>query len=499
MTPGTLTRTLLVSAVLVAPGCPQPGADLDTTGAPEDTGASETAPTGGATSPDDPTSAPDIMDDTDGPGSTSTGEGIDSDSTTGSTGSTGTGTGTGSDTGEAGVCGDGVLDPGEACDDGNADVADGCLPDCQFAPGAKVTTLPLPTLAGESMSCFTQVPKRFLGDTADALVIGGRLKDFGPNFEAGARVWQVSLPDAAAANWSYAEYADPYERYVYRAVTAANGDVIVAGLIMTEHVQLDSGGYLWLARFAPDGALVWSHEEEDLNVGTIGLAVTPGGEIVVSGHCTGLCSGSSVNVFDAAGELLWKDHALQSKDLITSYRSAVVDAAGQIYVVGVRSTEDYRHLLIRAYQPGGALVWETELDYPLAPYFAPGDLVLTSDNMLVVGVGQYDAQLYETETMGLAAFDTAGAQLWWNEWTASKPGAISPGSLVATDDGGFHMIGALRIDYLTTGAIVARFDADGDELWSNVTVTNDAPRDLLRGADDQLYVLREASIDVHAP
>ena len=127
------------------------------------------------------------------------------------------------------MCGDGVQDPGEQCDDGNIDIDDECSLDCQFQPGAKVSTLAPPTLTGESMSCFTLVPKQFLGDTADALVIGGSLKSFGPNFEWGSRVWQVSLPEAAAANWSYAEYAEPYDRYIYRAVTAANGDAIVAG------------------------------------------------------------------------------------------------------------------------------------------------------------------------------------------------------------------------------------------------------------------------------
>jgi len=65
--------------VLVAPGCPQPGSELDTTGGTDDTGSSEASPTGSAaTNPDEPTSAPEIMGDTDEPGSsTGTGEPLD--------------------------------------------------------------------------------------------------------------------------------------------------------------------------------------------------------------------------------------------------------------------------------------------------------------------------------------------------------------------------------------------------------------------------------------
>jgi cysteine-rich repeat protein len=39
------------------------------------------------------------------------------------------------DTGSAGVCGDGVLDPGEACDDANDQPGDGCELDCTATPG----------------------------------------------------------------------------------------------------------------------------------------------------------------------------------------------------------------------------------------------------------------------------------------------------------------------------------------------------------------------------
>jgi cysteine-rich repeat protein len=57
--------------------------------------------------------------------------------------STGTSTGTGTSTTDAGVavCGNGILDPGETCDDGNTVSSDGCSAECQIEPG---WTCPVP-------------------------------------------------------------------------------------------------------------------------------------------------------------------------------------------------------------------------------------------------------------------------------------------------------------------------------------------------------------------
>ena len=71
-------------------------------------------------------------------------------------GSTG-GSTAGSDTGEGdgGTCGNGVVEPGETCDDGNLDDADGCDSDCQPTPAACGDGFPVP---GERCHVFVEVP-----------------------------------------------------------------------------------------------------------------------------------------------------------------------------------------------------------------------------------------------------------------------------------------------------------------------------------------------------
>lgn len=493
----------LTAAALTATACPPPVTDLgpDSTGEREPSGGpgTTTTPTSGAPPTTSTTSSTALTDDPASETTTGTTAGL----STSEAGSSDTGTSapdTSTSTGDP-VCGDGTPDPGEACDDGNLDAGDGCGPDCQLEPGATVSTLDLPALTDEAMTTFTLVPKQFLDNTSDALAIGGDLDDFGPALQFGAHVWQVPLPAAQPAQWSYAEYADIYDRLIFQVTTAANGDVLAAGIISKEQVKPDSGGYLWLARFTPTGALVWSHELPGLNVAASALLETSSGNIIVSGHCFGYCGGAMVLAFDPDGALLWQDNSPQGMDFGTTYAGATLDAADRIYVVGTRFGIDFHHLLLRAYTPGGGLLWERITPSPSAPRFNVGDIILLGDDTLVLAMTQYDAIDVPNElpAMGLAAFDTQGNSLWWNQWTPPAPGSMRPGPMLVSADGGFYVGGALTVDFLPTGSALARFDADGDELWSTVDADIKIPRDLLLGADSQLYVLRSERIDVVVP
>ena len=54
-----------------------------------------------------------------------------------------------------GYCGDGVINLGEECDDGNPIADDGCKPDCTLSPGGTTTTLATPTTTLASSSTTT--------------------------------------------------------------------------------------------------------------------------------------------------------------------------------------------------------------------------------------------------------------------------------------------------------------------------------------------------------
>ena len=77
-----------------------------------------------------------------GTGTTSNTGGTTTTSNTGGTGNTGNMGGTGGTGGSTFVCGDGVINTGEECDDGNSADADGCSPACAIEPGWSCTDEP---------------------------------------------------------------------------------------------------------------------------------------------------------------------------------------------------------------------------------------------------------------------------------------------------------------------------------------------------------------------
>ncbi|WP_100793416.1 DUF4215 domain-containing protein [Nannocystis exedens] len=198
-------------------GSTDPTAGDSTTGGPATT----------STAPLDPTT-------TDG-ATTATGNatGVESsgqlDSTRGpdTTTDTATDASTSSDTGLPNLCGNGVLDDGEHCDDGNFDDLDLCRNDCTPGPSGQGLGFPLPPLfTDESLRCFTAIDGAFAPNQAPALVLGsyGWVENT-DKFLARAR--QFALSGVGQPQWTWSLESDKVEWLpVFEAATAANGDVV---------------------------------------------------------------------------------------------------------------------------------------------------------------------------------------------------------------------------------------------------------------------------------
>ncbi len=493
--------------VLLSACPPEPAADSEP-------GTSTHSAGSGATGTDSVTSSA-SQDPTTGSTPGSTGPGPE---TTANLDDTGSGDTTGADTGDAssgtssgdtggssgsgapGVCGDAIVDPGEACDDGDADESDGCLSTCELGPGAPLSPIELPPLvAGETLRCFTAIDRAQIGAEAHVLTVGGVILDHGPMGQLGGHVRAVPLPAGNPAKWTYLEYAGMYGRFPQRARTAANGDVIVAGLVHTEDVQLDSGGHLWLARFAPDGALVWNHEYTDIFVRAADMALGPDGEIIVVGPSAGFSAASYLHVFDAGGQPEWEDAEPKEPMSIYNYRGVAVDDDGKIFTSAAVGTWGSQQLTtrLRAFSPAGALLWQTDAISPFQPTTYPGGLVRAADDVLMVAAIQRDAGGLDVPALALAAYTTEGEPLWWKQWTPPAPGRITPWTLVAAPDGGLYVAGAYDDDP-PQRSFAGRFDAAGDHLWSHI-VPGGPGIDGLLGPDGLFHVLTPERIDVYMP
>jgi cysteine-rich repeat protein len=413
------------------------------------------------------------------------------------------------DTEDPGLCGNGVLDPGEPCDDGNADDTDLCLSDCHLGPADKGEVVPIPPLIdGEGLRCITAIDPLFLPGRAPELFLGSTGWHVLPD-EYATRLQQLVIPAGVPVQWSWKAGAGEYGREVIEAATAANGDIIVAGFIWTELAKVDTGGYLWLARFAPDGAPVWNHEyEHEVYILPADMELTPTGDIVVVGNTASYASIPTARVhrFDEDGQQLWQfEEDKLEATLATGYDSVAVDADGAVYVAATRAdvTRDghgHRRMFLRALAPDGAPLWDLERTPPESFALYPGDIVLAGDQ-LVASAAHYqvvdDIHLTAQPELSLVAFDTAGNELWWEDWTVPAPWGAHGGTLVAAPDGGVFLAGGVSLGE-ERAQLLARFDADGANVWARL-VPGSPPKDALLAPDDRLYVLSVDEVTSYAP
>ena len=454
------------------PGNSEAGGDPTLTSTPTTTTSNPTANLDDSGAPDTDAGTTSTTSTTDAPDTTST-------------------TTTDTTTGAPDLCGNGELDPGETCDDGDDDDTDTCLSDC--TPGPVGAPLQLPGLAmHEALHCLTPA--------GDGLVLGGSLRE--PDDIVWAHVRQVPLPAGNPAAWSYQAKADPYGRMALEAATAADGDVVIGGLVYTEDVQVDSGGYLWLARFTAAGALVWTHDYPDIYVGPSDLEVAPSGDIVLVGHSWGFIAPvSTVAVFTADGQLTWKFYDDDDGLRINAYGGVAVADDGEIFVGGY--CHDYddawqptdNRVLALAFSPDGAPLWEF-LSEPTDPLRTQAsDIVLTSDDRLFLAATLIDDETWVEPTATLLTLDTAGNLLWSKEWAA--PVSVQPATLVAADDGGVYLTAMTWLGDQPADTLLARFTADGDNVWTH-SFSAGYPHDATL-TNNLLHVLTSGQITVFTP
>lgn len=488
-------------------------ADTDATGTGTGTGTdgasnSDTGANSSLTATGTPTTGEPGESTEPGPGSTAN---LDSGDTASSGDNSSSGTGSSSSTGESSsstgdalACGDGQPDPGEACDDANDIENDGCLATCEFGPGAVIEQKPLPPLAMlENLRCFTAIDQEQLPGDEHALVFGSIVGHAGPEGQDATRVELLRLPEIAQTEWSYFEWAGVYGRVVNRMVTAANGDVIVAGMIYTEAVNVDSGGYLWLARFTPGGQVVWSEEYEEHELSPVDIELAPDGDIVLVGSFTGFGYYTAALRFRGDGQLVWEREEPLQADLSTVYSGLTLDDEGNIYLAASRRSYGNKEtsVMLQALTGDGQLLWTKLYAPPDAVSVYPGEPVWTPDDRLVVGVNRRDVDTYQLlDQFSLVAFDTAGVELWWETWGTEAASGLAVGRLIANNDGGVHAL-VRQIsagDNKVIASLATRFDATGALVWSQLTPGADS-RDALHGPDGLLYVLSRDAVLVHLP
>ncbi len=257
------------------------------------------------------------------PMSTSTSSEATSEATTGST--TGADSGDTSTTGEEPLlpvcddrrsCGDGIVDPGEACDDANADDEDGCTQACERPPPVAFAPIDLSSLGlgsafdadgsvlvagtyppmivrlgpdGEQLASSPLEVEPGVSIRADGLHIGAEIVVVGNDLDALAGIVWRFAPDLTPLGVT----ADDEGRWYGSSALASDGGLVVL-------TSAGSGATL-VERRALGGSLVWSRAlDSDGSIGGSAVAVTAEDVVFVAGGISGLGDAAIVRMTDDA-------------------------------------------------------------------------------------------------------------------------------------------------------------------------------------------------------
>lgn len=411
-------------------------------------------------------------------GSSTSGEPSTSSTTTAddSTSSTGSSTGSSDESSSGvalGVCGNGVPEEGEPCDDGNTVNNDGCSNDCGL-PGFGVWIQWFDGAAGrrdEGLGVAT--------DGEGNIVVVGTTENLQEHLDIhidkyapdGSVLWTKSF-DAGFA----------LDDLVFGVATDSQDNIIVTG----SQFVTDNGFDLWTAKYDADGLLLWEFTYN----GPVAskdqghaVAIDDADNIIIGGREFVPDQGRNawIGKYDPDGVQQWMvsyDGPASSTDEVAD---VVVDGAGDIIVAGAHEVADQDgNIWVAKYDADGNQLWVVDQDGASGGEdFASGVAALPDGSVIVTGATQIGTNLPGNPIydLWLGKYDDAG-QLLWSETIDGPLGGDDLGEdVVADSQGNFILVGALAVDESIRGSVyygqpplrhgfATKYDADGNVIWT---------------------------------
>ncbi|MCY0990433.1 hypothetical protein OV203_25050 [Nannocystis sp. ILAH1] len=278
-----------------------------------------------------------------------------------------------------------------------------------------------------------------------------------------------------------------------------NGDIDFGdGLLV--HAGYD----VFLAKFAPDGAILWSKRfgDGDYQGGPeYGLAIADDGDIVLSGIFNGdidfggdplknptLKTGLFLARLDGDGQHVWSKSFIAGEDVAPL--DLALDAGGNILITGAfygslplggapLVSAGGNDMFVAKFTGAGAHVWSAgfgDPDWQVGIGIAPdpaGNIFVTGGLRGSFDPGTGPLTSAGSEDIFLIKFDPAGDALWGKRWgdagsqdvgglAVDSKGrvALTGGTSGVLDFGGGPLEGDIVVSY------IAQLDGDGDHLWS---------------------------------
>jgi len=283
--------------------------------------------------------------------------------------------------------------------------------------------------------------------------------------------------------------------------------VDAADNVFTARWDYNPAGDIYVAKRDASGALLWEVRYDNTDntrhevatwVGTDGAGNVLVSGTIRSGFSSPVNANSLLMKFSPGGALLWR----RVYDLPfdgSSTRKLLVDAAGNSYVLGLGTSPNGQRTTVRKFAPDGTVLWAwfdpVGIGAPLNVKFSPDGALVISARAIFGSINGYAKVSasgttiwtlpgIQSLTAGDIAGDAAGNAFLINGNYATGSGSllrkVGPGAATLWEQA--HPMAAFRVEVGsdqapvlsgfpnsgTPGAAFAKFDANGNALWTNL-------------------------------
>ncbi len=178
--------------------------------------------------------------------------------------------------------------------------------------------------------------------------------------------------------------------------------------------------------------------------------------------------------YDVFGVEQWAaEYNLDGRE-VDGAAGSVLDSEGNLYVAGIVdgvTLPPWSDFLTVKLDPDGSEVWLSRFDGGINGHDEPRAIALAPDGgVYVAGCAQQSSSDYD---LVLIRYGADGSKLWDVTYpgTASKYGGAYG---LAVDDSGFVYVAGATYDGSAGDWVVLKYDADGNEIWSDIYAGGDA-------------------------
>jgi cysteine-rich repeat protein len=356
-----------------------------------------------------------------------------------------------STTEEASLCGNGELDPGEACDDGNDEWLDACRPDCTHAYEV------LWTHSYDGPASFHDVFADVVVDESGTIYVAGTHVVEGTRRELLVKAYSAQGREGWSFSWRGGGDGPDHGRALARL---PGGDLVICGLSTTD----EHGEDFLVMRVTPGEAEpVWVREYNGPNVDAgddwcASVAVDAAGDIIAVGSEKTTASGGwdiVVRKVDEDGELLWSRGHGDPFDGGDFGLGVGVDSDLNVVVLGrVREAAGLNRAWLRRYLADGTEQWTYRSGVDGSENWWANDVALDAVGEILL-TGTLSSNVVTTK------LDADAEEVWRHE---ASNGSYGNGVTVDAD-GRVAVAGTLQT--MSEGADVwaGGFDETGAPRW----------------------------------